>query len=92
MPLASVPRGVEFSVVATWRADGTCWAKIGAGAPLLRSATPIFSGTGLSQGIGNSYAGNDFGNQITRRAGFMPTGLPDADALALFNQINAGLA
>ena len=92
MPLASVPRGVEFSVVATWRADGTCWAKIGAGAPLLRSAAPIFSGTGLSQGIGNSYVGNDFGNQITRRAGFLPMGLSDRAALDLFNQVNEGLA
>lgn len=90
VPLESAPRGVERTVLATWRADGTRWAKIGNNAPSIGSR-PAIAGVLAAIGVGNQAGGVDVINHITRRAGFLPYALSDSDALALFNQINQGL-
>lgn len=90
--LAEVPHGVEFTALATWRPDGTRWLRIGAPNANAMGVWPIMISP-LFVGIGNSAVSpaGALSNQITRRAGFLPYALSDADALALFNRINQGL-
>lgn len=88
--LANAPRGTEFTILATWRPDGTYWGKIGSNTAGTGTRAPFASNL-ASIGVGNNAGAGDISNHITRRAGFLPTSLSDSDALALFNAINAGL-
>ncbi|MFN4124422.1 hypothetical protein [Pannonibacter indicus] len=89
--LAQLPYGTEYTAVATWRADGSIWCKAGGVAPSTGTGRTMMAGTPSTIGIGNTGAGSDRINSITRRCGLIPYSLSDADALALFNQINEGL-
>lgn len=89
--LAAVPYGDEYVIVSTWRADGTTWAKIGGNSSQVATGRTIFSAGITAVGIGNNGGGTDRFNSIHCRCGLMPHSLSDADALALFNQINEGL-
>ncbi|MBA4204592.1 MAG: hypothetical protein C0457_06355 [Polymorphum sp.] len=89
--LAQLPYGTEFTAVATWRADGSIWCKAGAAPASTGTGRTILSGIPATIGIGNTGAGTDRFNSIHCRCGLMPHSLSDADALALFNQINEGL-
>ena len=88
--LASVPRNTEFTALGTWRSDGTFWAKLGS-STVVNGTRPPFNAGLSSIGVGNGTSGGDISNHITRRAGFLPYSLSDADALALFNAVNQGL-
>lgn len=81
---------IERTILLTWRADGSIWSKFGSSAAVSASR-PAMVGALTGLAIGNTVASAGPNNQITRRAGFMPTGLSDADALAVFNRLNEGL-
>lgn len=82
--------GVERSIVATMRPDGSA-RLLGVGAPQSLGAREVPSLNNLSVEVGVSGAGANPSNAIHRRVGFLPYALSDADALALFNRINQGL-
>lgn len=89
--LAQLPYGTEYTAVATWRADGSIWCQAGGVAPSTGTGRTMMTGAPSTIGIGNTGAGSDRINSVTRRCGLIPYSLSDADALALFNQINEGL-
>lgn len=90
--IADAPHGTEMTMLATWRTDGTTWIKIGPNAAQTGTGRTMAVGTLSSIGVGCHGGGTNRSNSITRRFGLLPYSLSDADALALFNQINEGLA
>ena len=89
--IADAPHGTEMTMLATWRTDGTTWIKIGPNAAQTGTGRTMAVGTLSSIGVGCHGGGANCSNSITRRFGLLPYSLSDADALALFNQINEGL-
>lgn len=89
--IADAPHGTEMTMFATWRTDGTTWIKIGPNAAQTGTGRTMAVGTLSSIGVGCQGGGASRSNSITRRFGLLPYSLSDADALALFNQINEGL-
>lgn len=88
--LAQQPRGGEFAAVVVWRPDGSSWGKVGQQAPVVAVSHPMLIGTLTSIGVGVSGSRGDNSNTQTRLAAFGAfDSFPDADALALFNQVAA---
>ncbi|NBN66087.1 hypothetical protein, partial [Pannonibacter tanglangensis] len=68
--LAQLPRGAEFTMVATWRPDGAVWVKAGSVSPG-RITRPMMVGTPSGVGIAcNGVNGQDRNNSQTRMAAF----------------------
>jgi hypothetical protein len=87
--LAQLPRGTEFTMVATWRPDGAVWVKAGSVSPGTITR-PMMVGTPAGIGIAcNGANGQDRLNSQTRIAGIGGFALSDADALNLFNAVAA---
>lgn len=85
--LAQLPRGTEFTMVATWRPDGAVWVKAGSVSPGTLTRPMM---VGIPAGIGiacNAANGQDRLNSQTRIAAFGAFALSDADALSLFNAV-----